>query len=130
MRFPGSGKSCNKRNTSGTKAPGYSATCSLFGRPPGLRMTGRQVRAICFGRLDCATAVVSGSALRVLNRQAARAGRKAAEGLPAASMRTSRLPGRMLQRVAPVVFARYMFSGAGRPAQLAGSFGLTVDREH
>ena len=41
--FPGSGKSCNKDNTSGPNAPGYSAECSLFGRPPGLYVAGRQV---------------------------------------------------------------------------------------
>ena len=30
--LPGSGKSCNKSNTSGADAPGYSATCSLLFR--------------------------------------------------------------------------------------------------
>jgi len=42
--FPGSGKSCNKGNTTGANAPGYSAKCSLSGPPPGLCMAGRQVR--------------------------------------------------------------------------------------
>ncbi len=36
--FPGSGKSCNKSNTSGPSVPGYSAACSLFGPLPGLCM--------------------------------------------------------------------------------------------
>jgi len=43
--FPGSGKSCNKSNTTGTDAPGYSAACSLSGPVPGLHVTVRQARA-------------------------------------------------------------------------------------
>jgi hypothetical protein len=34
--FPGSGKSCNKSNTTGADAPGYSAACSLSGPRPWL----------------------------------------------------------------------------------------------
>jgi hypothetical protein len=38
--FPGSGKSCNKSNTTEADAPGYSATCSLSGPLPGLYIAG------------------------------------------------------------------------------------------
>jgi hypothetical protein len=43
--FPGSGKSCNKSNTSGVNEPRYSATCSLFILLSGLRMA----EAVSFG---------------------------------------------------------------------------------
>ena len=43
--LPGSGKSCNKSNTTGADAPGHSAACSLSRPLPGLYMAVRQVRA-------------------------------------------------------------------------------------
>ena len=43
--LPGSGKSCNKSNTTGADAPGHSAACSLSRPLPGLHMAVRQVRA-------------------------------------------------------------------------------------
>src|SRR6266702_2353540 len=45
--LPGSGKSCNKGNKSGADAPAYSATCSLFVSPPGLRIAGAAGAGIC-----------------------------------------------------------------------------------
>jgi len=38
--LPGSGKSCNKGNSTGADASGYSATCSISGSLPGLCMAG------------------------------------------------------------------------------------------
>jgi hypothetical protein len=43
--FPGSGKSCNKSNTSEVDVPGCTAECSLFSSLPGLYVAVRQVRA-------------------------------------------------------------------------------------
>jgi len=43
--FPGSGKSCNKSNTTETDAPGYSAACSLSAPVPGLHVTVLQAPA-------------------------------------------------------------------------------------
>ena len=65
--FPGSGKSCNKSNTTGADAPEYSAACSVSGPLPGVYVTVRQARA---SALLVAAPPVSGS-------RAARAGRAA-----------------------------------------------------
>jgi site-specific DNA recombinase len=51
--FPGSGKSCNKSNASGTNAHGYSEACSLFDRLPGLCTAGWLVRGISACIADC-----------------------------------------------------------------------------
>jgi len=37
--FPGSGKSCNKSNTTGADASRYSPACSVYGPVPGLHVT-------------------------------------------------------------------------------------------
>jgi hypothetical protein len=63
---PDRGKSCNKGNWSGANAPGYSAECSLFVPPPGLRMAGGRLEGICMLRrwLHRAVAAASGSSVR------------------------------------------------------------------
>jgi hypothetical protein len=61
--LPGSGKSCNKGNTSRGHVPGYSAACSLFRPPPGLLMREAFVSATCSRVVDHsrATAAADGS---------------------------------------------------------------------
>ena len=42
--LPGSGKSCNKGNTSGMRALGYSSACSVSGQPSGPRIAERRMQ--------------------------------------------------------------------------------------